>query len=83
MYNLLVIHHISWIILGVYEKNKSEKGLAAFNDGDNSLVLIFRSLNVPMEISIGDLASYNKPGLAVVGRFALQTKPVHCVIAAN
>ena len=41
--------------------------MASFNDGDNTLVLIFRSLNVPMEISIRDLTSYNKPGLAASG----------------
>ena len=59
----MVIHHTSWIILGMYEKNTSEKGLATFNEVDNILEPIFHLLNVPMEISIRDLTLYNKPGL--------------------
>ena len=51
----LAIHHLTSIILAAHVQNISLVGMAVFNDVDNTLVLIFRSLKVPMEISIGDL----------------------------
>ncbi len=81
--NFLIIHHPTLIILAVHEQNMLLRRMAVFIDGDSGLQPIMHSLKRPMEISIGDLTSYNKPGLAAVGRTAPQTTPVRCVIAAS
>ena len=54
------------------------------HDSDNTLSLTFHSLNLLMEITIGDLAFSDNGGLVVVGCAALQTNtPIRYVIAAN
>ena len=53
--NLLINQQIISLILAAYGKNMSLVHMGVFNEGDNTLELRIRSLNVPMEISIGDL----------------------------
>ena len=53
--NFYVFQHPTSITFAEYEENTLLIGMIAFNEGANTVELEFRSLNVPMEISIGDL----------------------------
>ena len=73
--NFLINQRTILIIPAVYEDKMLLVRIDAFKEGDNTLCLLFHSFNVPMEISIGDLTSYDKGGLAAVGPSSLQTSP--------